>query len=272
MKELTISEIQQGSFILLDKLTTVLEKHGWHYYLAYGTLIGAVRHKGFIPWDDDIDIWMLRSDYESFLKYYLDNAEEFRNYRLFHYSTNKRYPYPIMRFSDKKHTVKYKNVKDYGLGLFVDIYPLDEIIPTDMTYRKRINKERYAVARAVGTSDSLVKSIARYLYRIPSLLLFSCHSRSELINDLDRNAQLFNGEGTGYLANTNWDYYEPNYYYFPQSFFIGDETKLLFNGKKFAVPCEYEKVLNVLYGDYMKLPPLDKQHPTHNYSVFSVEE
>ena len=73
-RDMTIEEIQKGSLTVLKKIREIFDKNGWKYYLAYGTLIGAVRQKGFIPWDDDLDIWVPRQDYEKFITYCKTNC------------------------------------------------------------------------------------------------------------------------------------------------------------------------------------------------------
>ena len=84
-KKLSLKEIQEESFKILEKLKEIFDQNGWKYYLAYGTLLGAIRHEGFIPWDDDIDLWVPREDYEKFISYCLNNKEKLKPFELIHY-------------------------------------------------------------------------------------------------------------------------------------------------------------------------------------------
>ena len=124
-KELTLREIQLGELKILKKIKEICSLINIDYFLFCGTLLGAVRHHGIIPWDDDIDVGMMRKDYEIFVSYCKEHDKELLPFKLFHYTTNKKYIYPIARLVDTRYVVDYKDFKDYGLGLFVDLYPFD---------------------------------------------------------------------------------------------------------------------------------------------------
>lgn len=117
--------MQEGALNILKKLDGICREQGLRYFLFYGTLIGAIRHKGFIPWDDDLDVAMPRPDFDRLVEYCRRHREELLPMRLMTVDDNPQYVYPIARFSDTRYRVKYQGIRDYGLGLFVDIYPLD---------------------------------------------------------------------------------------------------------------------------------------------------
>ena len=95
------------------------------YYVSYGSLIGAVRHKGFIPWDDDLDISMLRNEYEMFAEYCCNNQKKIFPYKMLDYKRTDGYPYCIGRMIDTRYIARFDNEISYGCGAFVDIYPYD---------------------------------------------------------------------------------------------------------------------------------------------------
>ena len=123
--QLKLEEIQEQSVKILYALDSICRQEGIKYFLAYGTLLGAVRHNGFIPWDDDIDVMMPREDYERFEEYCINNSEELYPIALFSQKTESRYPYVINRLCDIRYSIIRDDEEDCGMGLFVDIYPLD---------------------------------------------------------------------------------------------------------------------------------------------------
>ena len=108
-KELSLSEIQAGSLRILKTIDKVCNILNLRYFLAYGTLIGAIRHKNFIPWDDDIDIMMPRDDYKLLIDYFIKHKDELTPLELFSYYNNPKYPYMISRISDNRFYLDVEN-------------------------------------------------------------------------------------------------------------------------------------------------------------------
>ena len=119
-----MEDIQRVSLDVLKKIAEVCEREGFRYTLAYGTLIGAIRHKGFIPWDDDIDIQMPRPDYEKFITYMVEHPVE--NLKVFNHKFVKNYPLGISRIADMRYKIEEKIIDEHcDMGIFVDVYPID---------------------------------------------------------------------------------------------------------------------------------------------------
>ena len=127
MKKLSFREVQEASYSVLQHIDTICSDHSWTYFLAYGSLIGAYRDGGIIPWDDDIDIMMPRPDFDKFKAYFIEHSSELMPLKIFDHSVNKNYPHVIPRISDTRYKLVFENEKDYGIGAFVDIYPLDGV-------------------------------------------------------------------------------------------------------------------------------------------------
>ena len=146
MTELTMREIQLVSLEILHTVATICEEQNFRYSLIYGTLIGAIRHHGYIPWDDDVDIMMPRRDYDQFLEYMKIHRKEYPDLRIFNLDECKEYPYMITRISDDRYIIKMENEKPYGMGVFIDIYPYDGLGTTEkeaVTYdyfQKKLNQ------------------------------------------------------------------------------------------------------------------------------------
>lgn len=98
MQEMTNKEMQEVELEILKVLSKICEEQKLDYFLMYGTLLGAARHKGFIPWDDDLDIMMKRSDYDKLIEYLIEHEKELAPYKLFSKSNNANYPFMISRF------------------------------------------------------------------------------------------------------------------------------------------------------------------------------
>lgn len=113
MKEIRIDELKQVELNLLTEIDTICREHGWKYALCGGTLLGAIRHKGFIPWDDDIDIAMPRKDYEAFLKYGIEHGEE-QSVRIVSPKTSSCYAYLAAKVCDTNTIMKEENFERDG--------------------------------------------------------------------------------------------------------------------------------------------------------------
>ena len=93
--EMSIEEIHEVTLAILKKIDAIAEEIGIRYFMAYGSLIGVVRHRGFIPWDDDLDMMMIREDYEKFLAYFEEHEQELVPYKIFNNRNNAGYPHMI---------------------------------------------------------------------------------------------------------------------------------------------------------------------------------
>jgi len=262
--ELELREIQLEGLKVLKKIKEICEKENIKYFLTYGTLIGAVRHNGFIPWDDDIDIAMLREDYEKFIEYCIKNKEILYPFELKHYKTDKNYIYPIARFCNKEYFIEYNLAKDYGLGIFVDIYPLDNY-KKNIFFVKRMRMRNLIIVLAglkkyQTSKKGIIKSILKYFFYFYSQKI----NLNKYIEKSDLLAQRYNNNTIENVECTVWDY---EYNEIPKACFL--ETILQkFEDDYFPIPKGYDKYLKLYYGDYMKLPRKEERVPHHNYKVY----
>ena len=269
-KNLEFEEIQQGSFLVLKKMKEIFEKNNWNYFLTYGTLIGAVRHKGFIPWDDDIDVWVPRADYEKFIDYCINNEQDIYPFKIIHYKNNERYIYPIARFVDTRYRIEYENAPDYGLGLFVDIYPLDGYNENDILLKKRITRLKKRISlcglNTMVKSDNKLKNIIK----IPYYYALRGANVTKLLKKIDLIAQKYSFDKYDVVDCTCW----ANTLAFAKKEELGLDTPsyLIFNGEKFQVPKNYDAILRRIYGDYMELPPKEEQVAHHYYKAYRIRE
>lgn len=271
MRELTIKETQAVSLEILYTITQICEKQGLRYSLIYGTLIGAIRHQDYIPWDDDVDIMMPRPDYEKLLKYLEKHIKDYTYLRVFNCDKCKKYPYMITRISDDRYIIKMENEKPYGMGIFIDIYPYDGLGMTKKEAVKygmkgdRLSSMCYQATRdhfAIETTTSSIRKIIKFpIFSIAKLI-----GKNYFQKKLQRLAGLKTYDKSKYIGCVVWLSGGEKDIFLRKWF---DETIFKPFGKyEFRVPKEYDKVLRHTYGDYMKLPPKEERIGHHYYKVY----
>ena len=264
MKEITIEEKKRISLEILDVIHDFCEKNGIKYYLAYGSLLGAVRHKGFIPWDDDIDLVMLRPEYELFQK--LFNVD---GYTFVNEETKNIFPLVFGKvFANSTFGVYNGIPMNYGVA--VDIFPLDGL-PSDENemlrlYRKQqknyINFSRYVS----GLLLKDVRSIKDLILKIYSKIIPLDFLKSNIV----KTAKTYRYDNSNMIAplqclNINrFEKCNVNCY--------NEQVDLLFEGKKYKAPVGYDEVLKSFYGeDYMTPPPETQRITNHDEQYFWIE-
>lgn len=263
---LSIQEIHKEVLTVLQTLITICDNQNIKYFLAYGSLIGAVRHKGFIPWDDDVDIIMLRNDYDKFLNYCEEHRHELAPYKLMNRENTKGYPYSISRFCDTRFQMVMDNKCDVNMGLFVDIYPFDGV---KLGKEKIIQRRKSLFTKLVSLKfeKKFEKSKRSFFYTIPRLFLF-CFAKivslDWILNNLYRLKHYYSSNDSPYVSCIIWDL---KLNLFNKEWF--DHTvELPFENLLVKVPAEYDKVLQKSYGDYMQLPPEHERRASHGYSLY----
>lgn len=245
--------------LLLDMMAFVhdfCKEHAITYYLAYGSLLGAVRHHGFIPWDDDMDIQMKRKDYMRFISIFNEASDRYKVVSMY---DTKGYYLPFAKIIDTE-TVLRENI--YGaidLGLGIDIFPLDNA-GNDLKYAKKKAKRvvfwhkmsRKRNAKARPDHNLLKKTVISIGNHLISNRL--CLHKIDHLVRLDENAQ-------------NMKYLSYDFIEFVESLWYSDRQILEFEGYFFWGPCNYDAVLRNAYGDYMTPPPLEEQVTHHDFSV-----
>lgn len=270
-RELTIKQTQEISLEILKIVADICEEQDLRYYLIYGTLIGAVRHKGYIPWDDDVDIMMPRPDYDRLLAYLYKNIDQYPDLEVFNHDVNKLYPYMITRISDKRYEIQMENEKPYGMGVFIDIYPYDGLGNNENEALKyglkgdRLSSICYQATRdhfAIETTTSMLRKMIKYPFYLMSKMI----GKDRIQDNLERLARVKPYDENAYVGCVVWlsggmrDI-------FPREWFE-EYITVPYEKYEFRIPKDYDKILSHIYGDYMKLPPEKDRIGHHNYKVY----
>lgn len=265
MEKINSQEYHEKLIEELSFVDTLCNKLEIKYFLMFGSLIGAIRHKGFIPWDDDLDIMMPRKDYERFLEYI--NHNDCSPYTIVN-NDNGSAPYLISRLSDSRYHLEFKNINAHELGIFIDVYPMDG------AGRYQISSKLYAVyahflmlcfcatlenpsQNHTGVLKRITKISFRLIQRIP---LFSAK------RILDRLCHKITLEKSNYCACMNWliDYKHE----ILKKKLFDTIIRVPFEGIQINIPADYDEILISLYGDYMKLPPKKDRIGHHFYEIY----
>ena len=255
MKEIDIKELKKIQLNILDNVDSFCKKNKINYWLDCGTLLGAIRHSGYIPWDDDIDIGMLRDDYDKFLKLYNKDNDK---YRLMAAELDKDYYFQFGKVVDTS-TVLYEPDEETGIkgAVYIDVFvydnaPDDENELADM-FDKRDYYNKFRIAQLypkMYDKSSFKKRIMRFFLNIYLKFLPKNYYNKKCIE----NSKRYINADTKRVGNfTSAKRMTGNKEIF-NSF-----TEVTFEKKKYPAPVGYKDWLEAFYGDYMKLPPKEKR-------------
>ena len=266
-KQLSLKEIKEVQLGILLCVSDFCDRHNLRYYLAYGTLIGAVRHKGYIPWDDDIDIIMPREDYNSFISSF--NTEMAGSNYLAIPPYNDGY-HTFLKVADTrtlKTSTEYAQKGKDGGHLIIDIFPLDGVPETDYEYTQWFNRlhkiyQGYYLKHKIycGTLKNRIKTFVR------KLQYHSYKSKKSLKKEAEHLHNLYPYENCNYVGVVESCWNSPKNKVKKE--WYNDYVLLDFEGYQFKAPKGYHEVLSSIYGDYMELPPVDQRIPCHQGDIF----
>lgn len=271
---MTVEEQRQISLVqleIMDEIHRICTKHKITYYMIAGTLLGAVRHGGYIPWDLDIDIAMLREDYERFRQVCTTELGEM--YRYLDHEVEPRYDRPHALISKKRTKLHLKydhqNPETPNFGIYLDIFPLDNA-PDEQRLRKKqaelLKRIRSFKLLRIPYSYSK-KRWKRYAHYGVSFLL-SWIPLVWINRFQQKQMKKYNGTVSTHVCAMASSYaYDKEC--MPREVY-GEPVLLAFEGRQYYAPARYVEYLERVYGDYMQLPPLEKRKA--NFDVFTHVE
>lgn len=271
MQEVELSELKGIQINILKYVKEICNEYGLRYYLCGGTLLGAIRHKGFIPWDDDIDIFMPIDDYKKFIELFNKNKIDSKNYVLLDPYYTKDYYYFFSKLSDKR-TILIENNRPRieNLGVNIDIFPIcglpnkkEErtlfINSLKENYNKFFKTNDVLWNHANNKSKKIIKTIVRYPYYL-----------------LNKNKNIKN-KVLNMMEEYPFDSSELVAFYFTIYSIDKEITRrevyskaidVKFEDDYFSAAIGYDEYLTNLYGDYMKLPPVEKRVTHHDFKAY----
>lgn len=266
-----MNDLQKKELEILKEFIRICKKLKITYYLDSGTLLGCIRHEGFIPWDDDIDVSMPRKDFDIFIKKAPNMLQ-----KKFFIQTNKSDKEYTMAFAKLRNsettfiesTTKHRNINH---GIYMDIFPLDNY-DTHKKIRNNFDKfmfriydiyinKYYDLNCTFSKKYKIIEKIINFIYRNKDL--------SYIVNKKEKISTR--------LKNKNTDFYHCYYYFTTKNIIYNKE--IFGNGiiKKFEgidvnVPQKYDEYLKLMYGDYMKLPPKEKRVAHHYCEIIDMNK
>lgn len=266
--EYSKNELREAQIKLVNMLKDVdkvCRENNIDYWLTAGTLLGAIRHKGFIPWDDDIDISMMRKDYNKFMEIGKDKL----NHKYFIQSiySDENSENQFMKVRDRNSILRMNKREKGHTGIFIDIFPMDSFTKNDSKIfikNKLMRKIKFHWMKYAKIKSPFLKNIKGNVVKIIAKTYFSINKEYDYKN--------INEELKMYLSNMKYDVENEdhirygiesihNSIYYRKDIFPLIEVE--FEGYKFRAPNNYDRFLKTFFGDYMKLPKVEDRKPHH---------
>jgi len=265
-KHMENKELFNRLLIILDEFDRVCKAHNLNYYILGGTLLGAVRHSGFIPWDDDIDLVMLREDYDKLLK--ISNTAFSYPFFLQTPATDPGYHKGLIKIRDNRTTeIPYGDAGfNYNHGIFIDVFPIDAIPSDKDLFRKQVKQLKTLfkllhftgrVFGGVGTKGYSNKNRILYYILLP-LCKLRIITPSKLFKKLNNVASMYEGDKTEKIGLLTFDPDNTRFINFRDDY--ADTVYLPFEGRLLPAPVNYDRILATSYGDYMKPMKQKSEH------------
>jgi len=263
MKEIHWEVLKDIQLDILQNVAEFCNQNNITYFLAYGTLIGAIRHKGYIPWDDDIDIAMPRPDYDRFIR--LFNNMQKSHIKVIAMDNDKHYGFSFAKVHDTRTIINETQYKKDKFGVYIDVFPIDGVKDYKQVKVLRIANKCLHTKKANFSQRKLSKIIINFFGKI-LLLPFSTHTMLKFIDRMARKHPFGSTPFAGGICDSvvgKRAIVDAN--------FFKDVQLQEFEGRLYNIPIGYDGWLRSIYGDYMQLPPEEKRKTHHVFEAWWKE-
>ena len=267
---LSLDGIHEGLLGILVEFDRVCKEHNLCYSLMGGTLLGAVRHKGFIPWDDDIDVMMPRPDYERLYRLVQSGTVKFNEHFLLSEDRGKKAFYPFLKLMDDRYRIKSTTHVEVPF-LYIDIFPIDGVPDLPEKDLEKMRRKRVFCQFVVCMTQWYVFSPKWWGYVLRVLLfwfypIWICYGRARAIRKEQALLAKYPYEKYERCGHLSWS---PRRREMDRKIF-DSMCELEFEGHHFRAMTEWDGWLTDYYGNYMKIPPVRKRM-THSLKVIKSE-
>lgn len=263
-KTVTEQEYREVLLNILLEVDKFCRINNIEYFLTGGTLLGAVRHKGFIPWDDDIDICMKRKDYDRFCASFKSDNKQ---YEIITIQNNKRYYIATAKVIDKRIKVHEQMHGVCEIGAYIDVFPMDYLNCSYEVAAEYLDKNNIynKIAKISHFELNKRRPIYKNLIIILSRILYPFSLRHDALKKDQNNKKLISNEPTSLMANLYGAWRKKE---ITKSEFFTDSVEIQFEGNTLMAPVGYDGYLRGVYGNYMELPPKEKRVSHHSFDAY----
>ena len=256
-----LKHLQKVQLMMLKDFIKICDDNNILYFVIGGTLLGTIRHEGFIPWDDDIDIWMPRDDYERFCVEF-PQEQDAHGLKIVNSHTDVYYGRPMSKVIDTRTVLVEPNyLCDDAIGVNIDIWPLDGT-PSDVSERAVYSQKMKRYLKMLYGRIVRLKACKGFAQKVGHIMLMPI-SPKKLVEKICALQKQYKYSDSDVVAC----YVDPYKKEYKREWF-NNQVFARFEGCEFCIPSGADEILTVIYGNYMKLPPLSQQQPHHITNAF----
>ena len=264
MKAIGLEERKQIQIEILDAVNTFCQEMGIRYSLSCGTMLGAIRHKGYIPWDDDIDIYMLREDYERLDAIFPEVYQD--KYKMASLSRTKNWGICFAKIYDCRTLIKEKKNKQRDIGINIDIFPIDDVPDNEEEWNNFNKKRKHIITRLQLANIRFSRNHKWYNNIAIFFLKIFFGNISKRIEKANMFIQQYNGKGYSRVFECCQGIFAKKP--FPKSLFY-QLAETPFEGKMYSGFADFHTYLSQQFGkDYMTPPPPEKRITYHTNTSY----